>query len=392
VPKQAKQKQTRPKPLFIETSALTSRNLSGIGHTLLAILREWQINEAAQSKFTPILLVPFDKKTQIEQLGLGIRIKTIPLPELVVRGLRRFNMLPYMDIFLGKGDYLFPNYWNWPLLFSRSFTYAYDVSFLVYPEFTETQNQKFLARYIKTWLQRADGVITISHHAKDELVKYTKIDSRKVTVIYNGIDTLPSKSVTQSSIKDIKTKYAINGEYLLFIGNIEPRKNIQRLISAYRLLPKLLKDRYSLVLVGAYGWKNEGIKQSIQLAVKDGLNVIKIDAYVPDADIVQLYAGAEVLVHPALYEGFGMTPLEAMAAGTPTIVGNNSSLPEVMGNASLYIDATNEQDISVKIRELLVNGSLRNKLIKAGNTRVRQFTWRSTTEKIAAFIEGRSNG
>lgn len=383
---------TLPKPLFVETSALTSANMSGIGHTLVSILKTWKQNDNLISKFEPILVVPFDKKKAVQQLELGFRIKVILLPEIAVRALRRFNLLPYMDIFIGRGDYLFPNYWNWPLLNSRSFTYAYDVSFLVYPEFTDSKNQKFLSKYLKTWLNRANGVITISNHAKEEIVKYTGINSQKIEVIYNGIDTTPNSLVTKEQIQSTKIKYSIKGNYLLFVGNIEPRKNIERLIAAYRLLPPNLQATHSLVLVGAYGWKNDQIKQAIESAVSDGLNVLKINVFVPDGDVRKLYAGAKILVHPALYEGFGMTPLEAMAVGTPTIVGDNSSLPEVMGNASLYVDAMNERDISVKIEELLENDSLREKLIRAGEARVSQFTWTNTTEKIAAFIKGHSNG
>lgn len=382
---------TKSKPLFVETSALTSRNISGIGHTLISILKEWKENEDVKSRFQPILLVPFDKKNRVEALGIGLPIKTILIPEIIFRALRRFNSLPYMDIFFGKGDYLFPNYWNWPLLFSKSYTYIYDVGFMVYPEFTEVKNQKFLSRYLKIWTQRTDGIITISNHAKDELVKYTNIDKKKIKVIYNGVDMKPGKSITKLGIDTTKAKYQINGKYILFVGNIEPRKNIQRLIAAYRLLPVGMRDVHSLVLVGAYGWRNEEIKQSIETAAQDGLRIIKIKEFVPDVDIIKLYAGAELLVHPALYEGFGMTPLEAMTVSTPTIVGNNSSLPEVMGNASLYVDAMDEVDISAKIKKLLEDKTLRKKIVDAGNIRVRQFTWRHTVEKIAEFIEGRTH-
>lgn len=383
-----------PRPLrnlFVETSALTAGSMSGIGHTLLAILEAWQENKSLAGKFNIILLVPIDKKKIVEELDLGLEIKTILLPEIGIRALRRHNLLPYMDIFFGKGDYLFPNYWNWPVLFSRSYTYAYDVSFLVYPEFTETKNQRFLSRNLKTWLKRTDGVITISNHAKEEIVKYTGVDSDKIKVIYNGIDIASRQSIAKKNIDAAKLTYGIKGKYLLYVGNIEPRKNIERLIEAYKLLPRTIQSVYSLVLIGAYGWNNEGIKESIESAVNDGLNVIKIKSFVPDGDVTKLYAGAEMLIHPALYEGFGMTPLEAMAVGTPTIVGNNSSLPEIMGDASLFVDATSVKDISVKIEELLKSDMLQKRLIRAGDARVRQFTWKNTTEKISSFIEGRSN-
>ncbi|RWZ78351.1 MAG: glycosyltransferase family 1 protein [Candidatus Microsaccharimonas sossegonensis] len=377
----------KQKLLFVETSALTSKNMSGIGHTLLALLREWHQSETLNTKFKLILLVPYDKRKQVETLGLQFPIKQILIPDTLFRALRRFNLLPFMDIFFGKGYYLFPNYWNWPLLFSKSYTYMYDVSFIVYPEFTDTKNQIFLSRYLKIWAQRSNGIITISNHAKAEIIKYTNMAANKIKVIHNGVNAVPSKAVTNETINAMKKKYGIVGEYILFVGNIEPRKNIARLVAAYRLLAKETRQVYTLVVVGGYGWKNEPIKKSIESAVREGHAVLKIDTFVPDQDIIQLYAGAKVLVHPALYEGFGMTPLEAMSVGTPTIVGNNSSLPEVMSNASLYVDAMSEKDISVKIEKLLRDENLRNKLIKAGKIRVRKFTWRQTVNELGEYME-----
>lgn len=361
--------------------------MSGIGHTLLALLREWHQSETLNTKFKLILLVPYDKRKQVETLGLQFPIKQILIPDTLFRALRRFNLLPFMDIFFGKGYYLFPNYWNWPLLFSKSYTYMYDVSFIVYPEFTDTKNQIFLSRYLKIWAQRSNGIITISNHAKAEIIKYTNMAANKIKVIHNGVNAVPSKAVTNETINAMKKKYGIVGEYILFVGNIEPRKNIARLVAAYRLLAKETRQVYTLVVVGGYGWKNEPIKKSIESAVREGHAVLKIDTFVPDQDIIQLYAGAKVLVHPALYEGFGMTPLEAMSVGTPTIVGNNSSLPEVMSNASLYVDAMSEKDISVKIEKLLRDENLRNKLIKAGKIRVRKFTWRQTVNELGEYME-----
>lgn len=363
--------------------------MSGIGHTVIAILQGLSANTSLRKKYEIILLVPIDKKRQVRLLNLDLKIKTVFIPDIILRGLRRYNLLPYMDIFIGKGKYLFPNYWNWPLMFSESFTYVYDVSFLVYPEFTDTKNRKFLSRYLRVWLSRTDKIITISNHAKNEIVKYTEVNPGKIEVIYNGINTTNGKSISRKEVLDIKDKYRVEGDYLLFVGNIEPRKNLLRLVGAYRLLPAKIRAKYSLVIVGSYGWNNDGIKRAIEDSVKEGFRILKIDEFVSDEDVTKLYAGASVLVHPALYEGFGMTPLEAMAAGTPTIVANNSSLPEVMGDASLYVDAMNEQDISDKIVELLEDKKLQNRLVKAGKNRVTEFTWRDTTDKIAALIEGR---
>ncbi len=372
-------------PIFIETSSITANSISGVGNTLLAILRNWNVNSP---ELIPILLVPYDKKKKVESYNLNLEIKTIPLPEKVVRGLRRYNLLPSLDIFYGKGVYLFPNYWNWPLKNSRSLTYVYDVSFLVDENFTDSKNRKFLTKYLPVWLQRTDRVVTISQHAKSEIMKYYSVDENKINVVYNGVDTKLFEVASTQEIEKAKQTYGIEGEYLLFVGNIEPRKNISRLIEAYKQLPGATSGDYSLIIIGGYGWNNEAIKMDIENAVKDGYKVLKVQKYVADEDLPALYSGATALVHPALYEGFGMTPLEAMSVGTPVVVAQNSSLPEVVGGAGLYVDAMNVDDISAKIKIILEDPGLRGRLSRAGKERAQKFTWGKTVEGVTHSIEG----
>jgi len=373
--------------IFIETSALTAQTMSGIGKTLLAILGAWR-QDKSLDKFEVILLVPFDKKAKLEALDLGFAIKTMFIPDKILRGLRKFNLLPPLDTFLGKGMYLFPNYWNWPLKHSTSMTYIYDVSFLVDETFADPKNRAYLMRNIPVWIKRTDRVITISHHAKAEIMKYYDVDSKRIDVVYNGVDANFFHPESLDTVNSTKKKYDIRGKYLLFVGNIEPRKNISGLIAAYRQLPEKLLSEYCLVIIGADGWNNESIKKNIKSAIADGLRVQRVREYVSDEDLVAIYAGATILVHPAFYEGFGMTPLEAMATSTPVIVGENSSLPEVVERAGLYVNAQDASDISVKIRTLLENPQERDRLSRAGKAQVRKFTWQKTARSLAKSIEG----
>lgn len=375
------------KIVFIETSAITTKNMSGVGHTLLHILRTWQDDNALSKKFEIFLLCPIGKRKKIRSLGLRFPIKTIPMTDRLLRVSRKFNMLPRLDRVIGRGLYVFPNYWNWPLAHSKSITYIYDVSFLAHPELTESRNQSYLASNIPIWLERTDGVITVSNHAKEEIVKYCGIDSSKVHVVHNGVDTAAYDSISLDEIKLTKDKYGINKNYLLFVGNIEPRKNISRLISAYKLLPVTLSDKYDLVIVGSDGWNNKSVTDDIHRAISEGYSVNRIHQFVTDDDLAKLYAGATLLVHPALYEGFGMTTLEAMAAGTPIIVSDNSSLPEVVGDAGLYINAEDEHDISAKMRMLLEKPGLRKHLRDAGRKRIKLFKWQRTVSTLVKCVE-----
>ena len=175
--------------------------------------------------------------------------------------------------------------------------------------------------------------------------------------------------------------------YILYVGNIEPRKNISTLIDAYMQLSSAFRQDRPLVLVGSAGWKNESVLARIAAAQLKGFDIRHITKFISEEALYQIYASAAVLVHPALYEGFGMTPLEAMAAGTPTIVANNSSLPEVVGDASLLIDALDAADISAKIKEVVQDEEVRRKLIENGRQRVRQFTWQRSASELLDTVE-----
>jgi alpha-1,3-rhamnosyl/mannosyltransferase len=235
-----------------------------------------------------------------------------------------------------------------------------------------------------SWLGRSTHVITVSKHAKQEIASAYNVAAQKISVIYNGVSR---ENVTDDDIARVKTTYQLPDNYLLYVGNIEPRKNLSRLIAAYCLLPKRLQQQHPLVIVGGDGWNNQTILDDITKAQNGGAPVIKVQQFVPDADLPALYQAATALVHPALYEGFGMTPLEAMAQGTPVIAANNSSLPEVVGDAGLYVNATDTRDISAKIKVLLEDAALQQKLHTAGLARAKQFSWANTVADLARCIQ-----
>lgn len=374
--------------LYIETSALTAGRLSGVGHTLLFILRQWQQDAASAGSFDITLLVPFDKKRELAKHGLKFKVKALPLPDIMLRMLRKWNMLPPLDLVLGRATYLFPNYWNWPLARSRSLTYVYDVSFLAHPEFTEPKNRRFLSGHLPVWLKRTDAIVTISEDAKQEILRYyPTTPGDKIVVIYNGVDVSFYKAPGANEIAATQQRYGIAGAYFLFVGNIEPRKNLSKLIAAYRLLPQEARDNYSLIFIGGGGWNNEPIMQDIAKAQQDGLRVKKINTFVPNEDMPALYAGATALAHVAVYEGFGMTPLEAMACGTPVVAGDIRVLREVLGDAALFADPTDERAIANALRKVLAQ-NVRQGLAAKGAARAKQFAWGSAVRHLADAAQG----
>lgn len=372
--------------VFIETSPLTARHMSGVGHVLLHLLRTWQKSPEIAVGYEPILLVPYDKREHIDSYNFGFAVKSLPISDKMLRAMRKFNLLPPMDLVLGKGVYVFPNYWNWRVLQpnSKSITFIYDVAFKTHPEFVEPRNRQFLASHMEEWMKRADAIVVDSNFVHSELSGLYEEQKHKIITMHLGVSQ--HQSNMRAEIPKITNKYGIKGEYLLFVSNIEPRKNISRLLEAYQKLPVELRDKYSLVLVGADGWNNEKIKSDILTAQKAGYRIIKVEHFVSDEELPILYAGATALVHPALYEGFGMTPLEAMACGTPVVVARNSSIPEVVGDAGLYFNARDAADISDKIRILLEDADLRKKMRSLGLSRSKQFTWESSLAELIKCV------
>jgi glycosyltransferase involved in cell wall biosynthesis len=373
--------------LYIDARAIASEKISGIGHNLVEIIRALERMITNGEELDIILLVPISKTRFIEQWGFEqVRIKTMPIPMRVINVLERFRLLPPMDVFLGQGSYLFPNYTNWPLLMSKSFTYIHDIGFVLYPQFVEPRNLRLLLKSVPRWIKRSDKIIAISHNASQEISEHYNLPKRQVQVVPCGVDIKLFKPQSQKSTDQLKKTYNLPTEYLLYFGNIEPRKNLVSLIGAYKSLPNKLKEKYALVLAGGDGWLNEPIHEAIQQAKKEGNNIIMPSQYVSDKDLPALYSGAAVLVHPSYYEGFGISPLQAMACGVPVITSGVSAMPEVVGDAGLYINPDDQKDISDKISLLMNNTVLRDGLIKKGLSRARQFGWDGSAVKLLAII------
>jgi glycosyltransferase involved in cell wall biosynthesis len=212
---------------------------------------------------------------------------------------------------------------------------VHDLAFKRYPQFLKKNYGQFLS-FLKTKrdVHRADRVIAVSGQTAADIVEFFKIGPQKIRVIHHGVDPSFRPDVDADTIAAVKKKYGISTpEYLLWVGTIEPRKNLQALIKCYAAL-KDIHPACSLVLGGGWGWKYEDILPLVR-PMEDR---IKITGYLPPADLPPLYAGARAFVYPSLYEGFGMPLLEAMASGIPVVGANTSSIPEVVGDAGILVD------------------------------------------------------
>lgn len=229
------------------------------------------------------------------------------------------------------------------------------------------------------YINRADHIITVSNFVKREAIEKLKFKEKDISVVYNGIDHSLFIPLTKKSM-DLPDKY------ILYVGSLEPRKNIKTLIKAYLLL-KDIKRKFKLVLVGFKGWKNADIMKMI----KKNKKYIKYLGYVEESKMPEIYSRATLFVYPSLYEGFGIPPLEAMSCGTPVIASNRFSLPEVCGDAAFYCDPT-IKGIALALNVLVNDENLRKKLISKGLEHSKKYSWNKSALEHEKIFKRLING
>jgi len=240
----------------------------------------------------------------------------------------------------------------------------------------------------RRWLPRVlpcvDAVITVSRASKADIVHYLKVPGDRVHVIYEGVSAT-YRPLSNAEVAMIRARYGLPAGYILFVGSIEERKNVRRLLQAYARLRQAGEQRI-LAVVGVRKRKYSGI-----LATLKELNLeehVIFTGYVPEADLPALYSGADLFVSPSLYEGFGLPPLEAMACGTPVVCSNAASLPEVVGDAAITVDPCDVEGLAEAMHRVLTDLDLGEELRQRGLERARQFTWeRTARETVAVYQE-----
>jgi len=223
-------------------------------------------------------------------------------------------------------------------------------------------------------IMHAEAIIAISHSTKRDLVNLFKSDPQKIFVVHGGWDNSVFKPHTDSrEIEGVKRKYKIVGKYIFYLGTLEPRKNISRIIEAFASLRAQEQINRKLVLAGEKGWLYSDIFHKVEKL--DLEKDVIFTGYVPQQDLPILMSGADMFVYPSLYEGFGLPPLEAMACRTPVITSNVSSLPEVVGDAGILVNPYSADEIAKAIYQVLSNGELRQRMRQKGFERAKLFSW-----------------
>jgi len=261
---------------------------------------------------------------------------------------------------------------------------VHDLFFVDSPEMTDKDTRKNFPKRVSASIQKADGVIAVSRFVKDQLLNRFVIDEDKVKVIYHGTDTDFYYGVPASRLDRVIKKHALPSDFLLFVGAIEPRKNLTSLIKALKIVHKKY-SKISLVIAGRKGSDYPKVQALILKNQLEGW--VKILDYLPREEVRCLYSLASLFVFPSLCEGFGLPLLEAMAGRLPLVVSGVSALPEIAEDAALYFDPNSPESIAGRIVEALQDKSLQKKLIARGVERSKDFDWEKTAVDTLDFYK-----
>lgn len=285
---------------------------------------------------------------------------------------RNFSIIPkalkQMAVPLYHASY-WAKWWNMP----PYLVMIHDLSFVSFPQGFKTQERLVYANLIRQVARRARHILTVSEFAKSELQYHWKVPEEKITVTYNGLD---SDCTPAMPLKEISTPY------ILYVGNLHPRKNLVRLLEAFVLLKKEKKIPHQLKIVGQSAWLFDDIFNTVRKSRIE--EDVVFTGYVDRKDLIALYQQAELTVYPSLYEGFGLPVLEAMGCGCPVVTSNTTSIPEVAGDAAVLVDPTSVESIADGIDSVLFNPEKQSLLRARGSARAQSFQWIQTAQKTLA--------
>ena len=311
---------------------------------------------------------------------------------------------PKLDKMLGVEVFLAPNIGFYALSKNcKKILTIHDLAFMRYPEFFSWK-RRLWHRLVnaKKLIKQFDKIIAVSENTKMDVVELSGISEDKVKIIYSGVDShsqifnfqfsIFNKFQNQNDkfrnggVDSVRKKYNLPDKYILYLGTVEPRKNIVGLIKAYNLYRSHLStvNCQKLVVAGAWGWKTGDIRREWQASPYK--NDIKFLDYIDKTDKYVVYYLSEIFVFPSFYEGFGLPVLEAMSVGVPVITSFVSSLPEVAGESAIMVDPNNIYDLAEAIKLVALNQDLRDNLIRQGCEQVKKFSWEKTAQEYLKFF------
>lgn len=352
-----------------------SEPITGIGRYTLNLLQEMVSDNSHEwilYSHRPLLHGDWDRE--------NVTVCTWNLPKWA-RALRMLwaqSILPIMakkdniDLFWSPAHRL-------PRYLSSSITSVVTIHDLVWKHAPETMrplSQKLDAKLMPEAIRMSDWVISVSKWTKNDLIVEVPEAKQKTSVIYEA---------GSLEISPINSTHDFDKKYLLFVGTLEPRKNLPRLLKAYALLSHSIKNEYSLIITGGKGWGMDDIGRIIKR-----LNIekyVQVLGYLSDRELASVYQKSSVLLMPSLYEGFGLPLLEAMSVGVPVVTSNISSMPEIVGGSAVLVDPYSIDSIKIGIESVLNNSELRSKLSSAGYERSKLFSWKKAAKETLLVFQ-----
>lgn len=268
-----------------------------------------------------------------------------------------------------------------------SIVMVFDVAYLM-PEFQPYFETHMLAQLIRNTakaIQRAAHVLALSENTKRDVAAFYGVPPERITVVYPGVDQERFHPISRDVVEAAKRRYSLSKPYWIHVGALQPRKNVRRLFEAMRMLKAARELQHQLVLAGGSGWLESATKSAVgELQLEDDVRFV---GHLPMQDLPALISGADLLATPSLYEGFGLTVVEAMACGVPVLASNTSSLPEAGGRAAMLIDPKDTQAWALALRRIAGDRELAAEMRAKGLRQAARFTWQRAAEQVLALLE-----
>jgi glycosyltransferase involved in cell wall biosynthesis len=318
---------------------------------------------------------------------LNFSIKTTPVPErLLTAGWHKLKLPVPVERIAGEADIFHsPDFTLPPLGRAAGVVTIHDLSFLKLPECADPGLRAYLTERTPPSVARATRVLADSENTRRDVIELLKTPPEKVTVVYGGVEPRFRPIRDIDYLNRVRDRYHLPELFVLFVGTIEPRKNLGHLIAAYAQMRRQTGLPHQLVISGSRGWLYEDIFKKVE---SEGLSEdVIFPGFVEDQDLPALYTLADLFAFPSLYEGFGLPPLEAMACGTPVVASNNSSLPEVLGPAAILVDADDLDGLADAMARVLGDATLRIRLADMGRAQASRFTWGAAARQLVKAYE-----
>jgi glycosyltransferase involved in cell wall biosynthesis len=262
----------------------------------------------------------------------------------------------------------------------------HDCIHLMFPEYLSHRAAYAYARAsLWTAAHKSDRIVTVSEQSKRDILKFFDVPANKIVVTPNAIDDRFGVDLDEEHVKQTRERYQLSQSYILYVGNIKPHKNLERLIEAFHYVRSQGRSELELLIIGDEISKLQSLRRAVHR--HDLHRYVRFHGYVPDKTLAVLYKLASVFVFPSLYEGFGLPPLEAMASGTPVVTSNVSSLPEVVGDAAVLVDPYSAHAIADGILRVLHSAHLRADLRRRGLQRAQEFSWNRSVRRVREIYE-----